>query len=144
MRKIVFMTMFLISGIAFGQSKEVKEVKKEVRVENENGVKTVEIVTVSNGQETKEIYTGEEADAKLAELEAGVVEVKEEVRKEVKMEEVDGVKKLTIRTESNGKVEEEIYMGEEADKKLKELESANNAPKRMEVKTIKRMERSMD
>ena len=136
--------MFLISGIAFGQSKEVKEVKKEVRVENENGVKTVEIVTVSNGQETKEIYTGEEADAKLAELEAGVVEVKEEVRKEVKMEEVDGVKKLTIRTESNGTVEEEIYMGEEADKKLKELESANNAPKRLEVKNIKRMERSMD
>ena len=47
---------------------------------------------------------------------------KREIKKEVEMTEDNGQKKLVIKTNDNGKVTEEVYVGEAADKKLKELE----------------------
>ena len=47
---------------------------------------------------------------------------KREIKKEVEMTEDNGQKKLVIKTNDNNKVTEEVYVGEAADKKLKELE----------------------
>lgn len=50
-------------------------------------------------------------------------EVKQrEVKKEVEMTDDNGQKKLVIKTEEAGKVTEEVYVGEEAEQKLKEYE----------------------
>lgn len=139
---IIVALLSVVSVQAQVEEKKVKEVRKEVRVEDENGVKTVEIITTENGQETKEVYTGAEADQKLAELESQMVAEESNVKKEVKVEEIDGTKKLTVRTESNGKVEEEVYVGPDVDKKLKELEAEGTAPKEMEVKKVERVRRT--
>lgn len=144
MKKSLLIALLLTTVTVSAQTEEkkTKEIRKEVRVENENGVKTVEILTVENGMETKEVYTGSEADQKLAELESQMVVEESSVRKEVKVEEIDGTKKLTVRTESNGKVEEEVYVGPDVDKKLKELEAEGTAPKEMEVKKVERIRRT--
>ncbi|TSJ48100.1 hypothetical protein [Fluviicola chungangensis] len=47
---------------------------------------------------------------------------KKEVRKEVKMEVVDGEKTLTINTTNGSKTSSEVYKGAEADQKLREIE----------------------
>ncbi len=142
MKRILFTVAVLISAVSCAQDKTVNEIKKEIRVENENGQKTVEITTTENGKVTKEVYTGEDADKKLAELEnGGMVEVEEET-KEVRMEEIDGQKRLTVITKKNGQEDEEVYVGPDAEKKLKELELEGAAPKKMEVKKIERVERS--
>ncbi|MCB0401792.1 MAG: hypothetical protein KDD41_06895, partial [Flavobacteriales bacterium] len=51
------------------QTQQEKQVKKEVQLEDENGVKTLTIKTTSDGNVTTEVYTGAEADAKIAEFE---------------------------------------------------------------------------
>jgi len=50
--------------------------------------------------------------------------IKEEIKKEIKLEDVNGVKTLTIETITNGKKSTEVYKGEEAEKKVKELEKS--------------------
>lgn len=122
----------MLSGTSFaqGERKEVKEmrnIKKEVRIEEENGVQTLTISTDENGVKTEEVYTGEEAEKKMAEMSLGeptkkVVKEKEE-RVEVNVEQQANDKKVTIKKTSNGAETVEVYEGEEADKKLKELES---------------------
>lgn len=119
--------------------KEMKSVRKEVRMEENNGVKTLTISTDENGKKTEEVYTGEEADKKLAELQASQGK-EEEIRKEVKMEEVDGKKKLTIITTKGDRETMEIYEGEEAEAKLKELEAEE--PKRAD-QVIKKKEKTV-
>lgn len=47
---------------------------------------------------------------------------KTQIEKEVKVEEKNGEKVLTIETRTNGTVEKEVYRGAEADAKLAELE----------------------
>jgi hypothetical protein len=49
---------------------------------------------------------------------------KKEVRKEVKMEVVDGEKTLTINTTKGGKSTNEVYRGAEAEQKLQEIEGS--------------------
>jgi hypothetical protein len=104
------------------ETKEHKDIKKEVRMEDKDGEKVLTIVTEENGKRTEEVYKGEEADKKLEELMSQHKEGKSKETMEVKMEEVDGKKKLTIITKKDGKESIEVYEGEEADKKLKELE----------------------
>lgn len=106
-----------------------KEISKEISVEEENGVKKLTIKSTEDGKTTVETYTGKEAEAKLKELEdpaseANTVAVVDGITIDVNMEEVNGVKTLTINRTENGKTSTETYMGAEADKKLKELENS--------------------
>lgn len=48
---------------------------------------------------------------------------KTQIRKEVKVEEKNGEKMMTIITEENGKTTEEVYKGAEVDTKLAELQN---------------------
>lgn len=131
---------FAIVGSSLAQEervvkKEVKEIKKEVNVEESNGVKTVTISTIENGNKTEEVYTGVEADKKLAELNEsaaneGAIVKEKSIEKEVKVEEVDGVKKLTIITKQDGRETIEVFEGAEADAKIKELENQTPQQKR--------------
>lgn len=124
----------LLSTSMFAQEK--KEIKKEVKLEEVNGEKNLTIITTENGLTKEEVYTGAEADAKIIELEnqleAENATVKEhkEVRKEVKVEVDDnGEKTVTIITEENGNVDEQVYKGEAAEQKLKELEEGDSGMK---------------
>ena len=51
------------------------------------------------------------------------------------MEEVEGINKLTIRRTADGIETEELFFGPEADKKIKELESRQNTPIKIEMNT---------
>jgi hypothetical protein len=125
------------------EKKELKTIKKEVKVEEKNGVKTLTISTDENGNKSEQIYVGEEADKKLAELNEGAVREEGEVKKEVKMEEIDGKKKLTIITKSNGNENIEVFEGEEAEAKLKELENDKPSQKRADEVIIKKTEKTV-
>lgn len=73
MKKITFIAclLALTSTIneAKAQSKQSKEVKMEVNVEETNGEKVLTINTTDGNSTKTEVYRGAEADAKLAELE---------------------------------------------------------------------------
>ncbi|MBL1280898.1 MAG: hypothetical protein COA33_011525 [Fluviicola sp.] len=110
-----------VSNTSFSQEKKEKEIRKEVRMEEENGKKTLTIITTEDGKVTEEIFEGEAADAKLAELQAGTDMKFKEERQEIKLEDVDGKKKLTIITTKGGEKTEEVFVGIEAEKKIKEM-----------------------
>ena len=117
-----------------------KEVSKEISVEDENGVKKVTIKSTEDGKTTVETFTGKEAEAKLKELEnpasdENTVAVVDGVTIDVNMEEVDGVKTLTIKRTEDGKTATETYTGAEAETKLKELEKTPPAGEK--GKTVK-------
>lgn len=57
-------------------------------------------------------------------------EKKQEIRKEVKVNEVNGEKVMTITTTENGKTKTETYKGAEAEAKLKEMEAKESGTKR--------------
>lgn len=59
----------------------------------------------------------------LISLNTTAQETKKEIKKEVKMTEINGEKVLTIQTSENGQVTEETYKGEAAEQKLNEAES---------------------
>jgi hypothetical protein len=121
MRNIGFFILLLCSFSATAQE-NTKEIRKEVIVENVNGVQTVEIQTTENGTTTVERYTGEEATRKLEELGKGTMPLEKTVQKSVRLEEIDGKKRLTVIVIENGQVTEEVYEGPDVDRKLKELE----------------------
>ncbi len=124
-----------LSNAVFGQS-ETRQIRKEVQMEMLNDVVTLTVTTTDGDVITKEVFTGEEAEKKLAELEqvdeSKIVSSKE-VREEIHVEEVDGITKLTIRRVENGNETEELFFGPEADKKIKELETRENAPIKIEI-----------
>lgn len=138
-------TALVLSTGLFAQEKErkiekeeVRSIKKEVRMEEENGQKTLTIIISENGQETKEVYEGDAADTKLEELMSEYdIEKAAEVNKEVKVEEIDGLKRVTVITKEGGKETVEVFEGPDADKKLMELESEGSAPKVRKEKRIK-------
>lgn len=150
MKKILLTVICLCTlGLVTAQEQGEKnvEIKKEAKVEMINGEKTLTIVTTTNGKEETETYTGDEVDKKLAELDAEAEKAQEEmkndpsrkvvvkkekkngekrtseIKKEVNVTEENGEMILTIKTTENGQVKEEIFKGEAAKKKLKELES---------------------
>lgn len=115
-----------------------KTVRKEVQVSEENGVMTVNIVTDINGTRTIETYTGVEADKKLKELEANADAETKSEEKKVIFEEKDGKKILTVKTNVNGKETVEVYEGEEAENKLKEIQSEESSTEpKVQKKIIK-------
>mgnify|MGYP000064486443 CR=1 FL=1 len=75
---------------------ETRQVRKEVQMEMLDDVITLTITTTDGDKITEEVYTGEEAEKKLAELEK-VDEEKivssQEVREEFMMEEIEGITK---------------------------------------------------
>lgn len=143
MKKILtlaaMMSFALSTSIAFGQAQE--ELRKEVRLEDENGVKTLYITTTSNGTTVEEVYTGEQAEAKLAELMEGR-KGDEGVTKEVEVTEANGEKVVTIITSTNGKMRTEVYTGADADAKLKELEATEKSQGQMKESKVE--ERAID
>lgn len=61
------MTLGVCTGISAQDSKSKKE-KKHVEYRNENGKRTLTVITNENGKEKKEVYTGEEADRRMEEI----------------------------------------------------------------------------
>ena len=131
-------TLCITATAAFGQEK-AKEIRKEVRMEEKDGVKTLIITTTTDGKVSEETYTGEEAEEKLSEMMEGRKE-SDEIKKEIEVEMIDGEKKVTITTSRNGKIKKEIFVGEEAEKKLKEIESAEPKKAESQTNTIKKTE----
>ena len=122
----------LISVMTFAQQKEAqkREIKKEVEMTEENGQKKLVIKTEENGKVTEEVYKGEEADKKLAELKGEHKTLQDgQETVEIKMEEVNGEKKLTVIENKGGMKAEKVYVGEEAEQKLKEYEQGKPAIK---------------
>lgn len=112
MKRSLFITLAFVSMCSwqlFAQEKQTvtKEVRKEVNVEEENGVKTLTIRTMENGTEKVEVYKGAEADKKLAELEAQHGKGSE-VREEVTIEEVNGKQVVKVKKTVDGQTTEEI------------------------------------
>ena len=64
----IFALGWSINGLA--QEEEKQELRKEVRIEENNGVKTMTITTSENGEVSEEVFEGEEAEAKLQEMNA--------------------------------------------------------------------------
>ena len=118
-----FIVAASLGTVCFAQSSE--EIRKEVRMEDENGVKTLHIITTINGVTTEEIFTGEAADARLAEEMNGRGN-EDAVRKEVMVTEENGETVVTIVTSTQGKIRTEVFTGEDAKLKLKELEEEEN------------------
>lgn len=110
------------TGVLLSQEEVKRDYKKEVRMEDENGTKTLYVTITENGKTSEEVYTGEEAETKLSELTNGVSQT-DEIKKEVTMKEINGEKTLTIITSKKGKVRVEKYTGEDAERKLNELET---------------------
>lgn len=145
MKKTLLVALALtgfVSGSAIAQETVKKGTDKEIKMEVVNGVKTLTIKSTGGAYPTEEIYTGEAAEKKLAEIEA---EDKGKKSVEMKMIKIDDKKQLTVITTENGVVTEEVFEGEAADAKMKELEG-NEAPKKKKIviEEKKVIEKSVD
>ena len=112
--------LFCFSPEINAQGKK-KEVRKEFKMEEIDGKKKLTIITNDNGDITEEVLLGEAAEAKLAELMQHNPIEQKEIKKEIDVREHDGKKTVTILTTENGKTTKEVFTGNEAEKKLKEL-----------------------
>jgi len=110
-----------LSMNSFGQKKG-KEIKKEIRMEDNNGKRVLTIITTENGNVMEEVYEGRAADLKMTELRSDdSMEFKEESQEfRVEMDK-NGQNKLTVITKKDGQEMEEVYVGLKADQKMKEL-----------------------
>jgi len=149
--------------LTFAQDGSKKEIKKEVNVVQENGEKVMTVKTTENGKTTTEVFKGAEADKKMKELENETARHQKEaskdpnktvivqketvdmkdtkkkgISKEIKVEEKDGQKHLTIKTIENGTETIETFVGEAADKKLAELENETPQPGMKKEKVVKK------
>lgn len=80
---------------AQAQTEKQQEIRKEIKVTQENGVTTLIILTTENGKTRTETYKGADADALLEEMEKGMpkesgtkssVKVYPDGRKEIRVE----------------------------------------------------------
>lgn len=111
-----------VVGSVYAQEQQIEHKRtKEVEVIEEQGEKKLIIRTSENGRVTEEVYTGLEADKKLEELNAEMPEAKEQVKQDIRLEMLNGKKTLTIRSTKDGVTTEEVFEGEKADQKMKEL-----------------------
>lgn len=134
-----FLLLVAFATLCFGQSiaqeKQVvkKEVRKEVKMEEEGGVKTLTIRTSEDGKESVEVYKGAEADKKMAELEAQHGKGTE-VKEEVTVEEVNGQQVVRVKKTVDGQTTEEVKETEMKDEQHKV------SPESIHKKQIKRVE----
>lgn len=70
---IASVVLLSVAGNVSAQSKKkiIKTEDQKVEYKNENGNKTLTIITNENGKEKTEVYTGEEASRKMDEMNAG-------------------------------------------------------------------------
>lgn len=115
---IFFLSILFISFPSISQEKP-HEISKEIKMEETDGKKVLTITTIDNGVKTEEILTGAAADAKLAELQQE--NIIEQVQEEITVEDKNGVRTLTISKTENGELKKEVFVGADADKKLKEM-----------------------
>lgn len=141
-RIILFAAIFTAAFSAGAQTEKTeakKQVTKDIKIEENNGVKTMTITTVSDGKTTQEIYSGADVDLKLAEMEKSMklspATTSENTTENVEVIVEDGVKTVKIKKNVNGKETEEIYTGAEADKKLKEIEMDPSTETQEKVRT---------
>tara|TARA_R110002072_G_scaffold254402_1_gene413278 strand:+ start:13915 stop:14346 length:432 start_codon:yes stop_codon:yes gene_type:complete len=134
---IIYGLIIVLTSVSFSQEikKQKAEKTKEVKMEIENGKKLLTIITTENGKVTEEVFEGDAAELKMAELE-GKINFKEESQK-IKLEDVDGKKKLTIVTTKAGKKTEEVFVGDEAEKKIKEIGLQESKMIEVEKKEVK-------
>lgn len=125
MKKAWILAVVFIACSGSLMAQEKMEINMEVRMEDENGVKTLYISTTEKGVLTEEMYTGEEAETKFVELMEGRGK-NEEVTKEIEVEMVDGEKVVTIITSAKSKMRKEVYTGADAEAKLLELKNAES------------------
>jgi len=137
---IVILGMISFNSLGQVNTEVNKQVKKEVKMEDVNGEKTLTIDTEENGVKTQEVYKGEAAEAKLAEMQTSNAVVEEQVQEQAKIENVNGVKTMTITKTENGVTSTEVLTGEAADAKQKELEG-NTPPQQKPMKSsLKKVE----
>ena len=144
MNKLLIAFCLVLSAGCFAQ-----ENQKKIAIESwqEGDSAHVIIRTTDNGIVTEEVYTGKEALRKMEEFneemgELGNEELQKEVMGksasksiEVQFREIQGVKTLELKETINGKLTTYIYQGEEAEKKLKELQ---NTPSNSSLKRLKK------
>lgn len=91
----ILMLCFLFQSNVQAQTTEKQEIKKEIKVTQENGITTLIILTTENGKTRTETYKGADADALLEEMEKGMpkesgtkssVKVYPDGRKEIRVE----------------------------------------------------------
>jgi hypothetical protein len=66
---IAAFALIVLSNHSMAQATEKKEIRKEVKMEDKAGIKTLTIKTTENGNTVSEIYKGADAEKKMAELE---------------------------------------------------------------------------
>lgn len=127
---VVLLSVF--STALYAQEKRIeKNVSKEVNMEEINGELVLTVVLTDGDTKTYEVYKGAEAEAKYKELEATMrPKTKNE---EVFVTEENGIKTVRIQSTENGEVKEEVFTGEKANAKLKEL-GLNENTKKAEIK----------
>jgi hypothetical protein len=98
MKKLFILGLAVVCSTSLMAQKETKkkEIRKEVQMEEKDGVKTLTITTSEDGKKRKEVYTGADADKKMIEME------KEEERM-LKEAEADPNKKVIIKKEMKEK-----------------------------------------
>ncbi|MFN5846167.1 MAG: hypothetical protein ACK46O_10705 [Flavobacteriia bacterium] len=115
----IFLTSLISNGVFSQNSNEEQQIVKEVEMKEENGEKILTIKTKLTGQETEEVYRGEAADKKLAELQNGQMD--DEIKEEIQVEDLNGEIRLTITRTQNGNTTTEVLTGEDAENGLKEM-----------------------
>jgi hypothetical protein len=130
---IAFTIIFI--GQSHAQEKQVvkKEIRKEVKLEEEKGVKTLTIRTSENGTESVEVYKGEEAEKKLTEFEAQHGEGSA-IKEERTIEEVNGQRVVRVNKTVDGETIEEV---KESDS---QREQPVVKPEKTKTKEIQRIE----
>lgn len=68
MKKLSLLAITLVATFSISMAQTKQEVRKEVNLEDENGVKVLTITTTQNGNTTTEVYKGAEADEKIKEF----------------------------------------------------------------------------
>lgn len=144
-------TVAVLGLFSLNASAQVKkEIKKEVKLEESKGEKVLTITTDENGNVTEEIYKGEAADKKMAEMNQETIT--EKTTEDIKVEDVNGEKTVTITKRTNDKETVEVLKGEAAEEKLKEMESSEvssdqpvsskKTVKKIEVKQLKAIKKN--
>eukprot|EP01006_Ploeotia_vitrea_P005403 TRINITY_DN117312_c0_g1_i1.p1 TRINITY_DN117312_c0_g1~~TRINITY_DN117312_c0_g1_i1.p1 ORF type:complete len:174 (+),score=24.99 TRINITY_DN117312_c0_g1_i1:26-547(+) len=141
MKKIILVCLVAVCGFtAFGQKEgKKKEIRKEIRMEEENGEKVLHVSTTENGKTTEEVYKGAEAEAKLKEIEAEAKVLEKEAaadpNKKVVLEREEvkesGDKKKSKK--NSEEVRQEVKVGEKDGVKTVKVRTTKNGMVKEEV-----------
>jgi hypothetical protein len=139
----------------FGDDEDIDLIDgtKRIKVEVEDGEKTVTVTTKEDGEEKTETFTGKEAEEYLENIEDDniiTIDIEDtndgdrvwitnsgkghKTEKDVKVELEDGKRKVTVKTITDGEEKVEVFEGDEADEFLK---SGNSIKKKIKVKGLK-------